>query len=431
MTPGGLRSRRGAAVLVALFVVALSGVIVEARARRASLRSPAPSAAPPASTAPIASSTGPTPSADLPLPACGPGLSRAETDEALALGTSFLLHAQKPEGNFTYAYDWRTRSVARSDNGVRQAGAAWGLALLHRHRPSPATGAAVERALGYFERISRLTPEGRRYVVYPDEEEGSLGAVALVALAHIDYLRAGAKRPELRAQLDEYLAMLRAAEGPDGRFVEGYDHDDGSAIGEPSPYAEGEALLAFVEAARHLGRDDLRAPALLAAERGHLANVVNARRREPDSATTRAYFQWSLMSYAELVESGWPGSDRFADDGLGLADWMMEVHGLGRSSGNEGYALEGLAAAQALARARGDARRARKIECAVVEGLRRLTGWQVGHSLAAPFLRDAPPGDLQARGGVQMKEEGDRLRVDVTQHQMHALLLAREAGLLE
>ena len=67
----------------------------------------------------------------------------------------------------------------------------------------------------------------------------------------------------------------------------------------------------------------------------------------------------------------------------------------------------------------------------VVEGLRRLTGWQVGHPLAAPFLRAAPQSDLRARGGVQMKEEGDRLRVDVTQHQMHALLLARRAGLLE
>ncbi len=434
------RSRRRWEVLVALLVVALIGVVWQARVRRAELRaipgipSPSPSAPP----APTTSDASLLPSASAPaapsakaLPVtCGPGLSRAESDEALALGRSFLLHAQKPEGNFTYLYAWSTRAVLAGDNSVRQAGAAWALALLHRDRPSPETAAAVERALGYFERISRLSPEGQRYLVYPGEEEGSLGAVALVALAHIDYLLAGAARPRLREHLDQYLAMIRAAEGADGRFVEAYDLEDGHPIGEPSPYAEGEALLAFVKAARSLGRDDLRAPALLAAERGHLANIVNARAREADSPITRAYFQWSLMSYAELVESGWPGTARYVDDGLALADWMIDVRGLGRSNGNEGYALEGLAAAHTLATARGDAQRAAKIRCAVASGLARLTRWQVGHSLAAPFVAAASEADLRARGGVQMREDSDRLRVDVTQHQMHALILARRSGLL-
>ncbi|MEO7329589.1 MAG: hypothetical protein ABI193_13500, partial [Minicystis sp.] len=379
MKGGAPPSRQRWELLVALLGVALIGVVLVVRARREQLRaiSNVPvfsTSAPPSQTSSSALSA---PSASAPPLSCGPGLSRAESDESLALGTSFLLHAQKPEGNFTYLYAWRTRAVGAGDNGVRQAGAAWALALLHRDRPTPETAAAVERALGFFERISRLTPEGHRYLIYPGDAEGSLGAVALVALAHIDYLLSGATSPKRRAQLDEFLAMLRAAESADGRFVEAYDHEDGRPIGEPSPYVEGEALLAFVKAARFLGRADLRAPALLAAERGHLANIVNARSHEADSTTIRAYFQWSLMSYQALFESGWPGTERYADDGLALADWMIDVRGLGHTNGNEGYALEGLAAAHALARARGDAPRAQRIRCAVIEGLRRLTRWQV------------------------------------------------------
>jgi hypothetical protein len=61
------------------------------------------------------------------LPSCDFGqsepLNRAILDRSLELGTQFLLNHQKPEGNFTYIYDWVKQTYDSSDNQVRQAGA--------------------------------------------------------------------------------------------------------------------------------------------------------------------------------------------------------------------------------------------------------------------------------------------------------------------
>ena len=66
----------------------------------------------------------------------------------------------------------------------------WGLATIYNDSPNPEVGAAVEKAMDFFAQNSKLTPDGHRYVTYPGDEVGSLGTVALCALAHIDYLRA-------------------------------------------------------------------------------------------------------------------------------------------------------------------------------------------------------------------------------------------------
>ncbi|MFO0759363.1 MAG: hypothetical protein U0359_22915 [Byssovorax sp.] len=415
---------RGRALALVLAAFAIGALLFRAAGRGPGSTPGAPSgAALPGASASAPASAAPATTAS-PI-ACGPGLGRAEIDEALDLGASFLVHAQKPEGNFTYLYEWKSRKVGRGDSSVRQAGALWGLTLLHRARPRPETAAAIDRALAFFEAQSHLTPDGRRYFNYPEEAEGTLGTVALVALAHLEHLASGSTRPHLREHLDQYLAMLLAAQRPDGSFSEAYDLDDGSPYGEPSPYYDGEALLALVEAARALGRDDLRAPALRAAERAHLDHVVNALKKDPLSASTRAFFQWGLLAEHALAGSGWPGTEVYADKALSLADWMLDVQRVDGKANNLGYAFEGLGAAYDLARRRGDTAREQKIRCALGDGLRRITTWQVGHSLAAPFLRAAPPDDLRARGGAQSREDSDRLRIDVTQHQMHALLLLK------
>lgn len=103
---------------------------------------------------------------------CSIRLNRGVIEDSLDLATRFLMAHQRAHGNFNYMYDWVTRTFEDSDNQVRQAGAAWGLALLYHHRPDPEVGAAAERALNFFARHSRVLPGGQRYVIYPDASEG-------------------------------------------------------------------------------------------------------------------------------------------------------------------------------------------------------------------------------------------------------------------
>ncbi len=379
--------------------------------------------------------TQPTPGTALPAPTpadanatlpCKPQLSRALLDRSLALGTGFLLNNQRRAGNFEYQYDWQARRYASEDNQVRQAGAAWGLALIHQDSPSPRVAAALDRALRFFYQHSRLTTDGRRYIVYPGAELGALGTVALVALAHIETLRAAHEpRPALRRALGEYLAFVVSARRKQGLFHATYDHDDGHPYGSPSPYFDGESLLALVKASKFLGRTDLRGLALREAEAGHRLNVVQARTRDADSKTTKGYYQWSSMAYFELATSHWPGSQGYGDRLIELADWMIDTHRTLQRQRNTAYAYEGIVLAYAIARSRGDRAHVQKLGCTIEQGLGRLTSWQVGSPSANAYVAQASSGDPRALGGVQNHAAEPGLRIDVAQHQMHAVLLAR------
>ena len=41
----------------------------------------------------------------------------------------------------------------------------WGLALVYQDQPSLEIQAAVEKAMGFFDRHSEITTDGRRYVI--------------------------------------------------------------------------------------------------------------------------------------------------------------------------------------------------------------------------------------------------------------------------
>ena len=68
---------------------------------------------------------------------CEQRLGRQVIDQAVELGTRFMLAHQRPAGNFTYEYDWRRRAFTKADQQVRQAGALWGLALLYQDQLAP------------------------------------------------------------------------------------------------------------------------------------------------------------------------------------------------------------------------------------------------------------------------------------------------------
>jgi UDP-N-acetylmuramoyl-tripeptide--D-alanyl-D-alanine ligase len=368
---------------------------------------------------------------EAPRARCSRALDRSVLDRSLGLGTGYMLRAQRAEGNFTYAYDWHSGREVGDDSQVRQAGASWGLGLIFASERQPQVGTALTRSLGFFRRHSRGGGNAR-WIAYPGATQGSLGTVALVALAHVERLRAlGASTPAARELLDGYLGTVLAARRPDGLFHGSYRLDDGIPFGAPSPYFDGEALLALVKAARYGGRRDLLQAAILAADRGHQLNVVDARATDPDSPRTKGYYQWASLAYYELAT--WSGvgldSDRYSGWLFDLADWMVDVHRTLERARNTGYAHEGLIPAFALARARGDRARADRLGCVIQRGLERLTSWQVGSPLENSFIR-ARPADPRALGGAQNHASEPLLRIDVAQHQMHAVLLARQHGVV-
>jgi hypothetical protein len=363
---------------------------------------------------------------------CQREMTRAVLDRSLELGTRFMLVHQKAEGNFDYEYDWRARSYSPDDNEVRQAGALWGLALLYRDRPNAELGGAVEKGFSFFERQGVNGVGGARCFGYLGRESLGTGAIALVALAYIEYLSAGggAIEPALRAQhevrLQGYLKQLLAAMNADGLWSGRYDPATCRADGDPSPYSDGEALLALVKAAKYLGRTELLPVILRAADDGYRHNVKEALAAHPDSDTTKGYYQWSSMAFYELATSGWPDTKRFGNHVLELADWQIDVHRTLLRERNTAYAYEGLIPAYDLARRRRDAFRQAKYACVIDLGLGRLTSWQVGGPLATRYTGAVAPDDRAAIGGVQNEKRRPGLRIDVVQHQMHAVLFARE-----
>jgi hypothetical protein len=234
--------------------------------------------------------------------------------------------------------------------------------------------------------------------------------------------------PERRAahelRLTGYLSELGAAVNPQGLWFGGYDPKTCAPSGDASPYSDGEALLALVKAVKYAHYNELQPIALRAADAGYRLNVEQALAAERDSDTTKSYYQWSTMAFYELATSGWPDTARFGDYVLRLADWQIDVHQTLTRQRNTGYAYEGLLPAYDWAHRRGDAARVAKYGCVIDLGLERLISWQVGGPLSTSYTSAVDPADQRAVGGIQNEKDVPTLRIDVTQHQMHAVVYA-------
>lgn len=363
-------------------------------------------------------------------------LTRETLEVSLRLGRQFLVNNQRKEGNFHYEYDFVGQALSQEDNGVRQAGALWGLALLHLDHPGSDTGQALSRGLDFF--LDRTCAGAGRQglaLSYPGGRRCESGMVALVGLAIIDTLRAEAggtasmpppRREQLEAVLDGFLRHLAALQREDGRFAEAWDPEARQASGRASPYADGEILLCMTKAARYLGRESLRplieklAPKL--AEFYTLESWAEA----ADSNLTKGFFQWGCMAFWEYREAGWEGSKVMDDAILALNWWMIHVHEVGTKSRNTAYSVEGLVQGYRVASSLGLIEVRDVLDGTIKDILSRLTTWQVGGPLRDRnvFLVQNPTRDPLAMGGVMNAKNEGTLRIDVTQHQTHALVLA-------
>jgi UDP-N-acetylmuramoyl-tripeptide--D-alanyl-D-alanine ligase len=365
-----------------------------------------------------------------PAAASAPKLTRAILDRSLELGTEFLLNAQKPAGNFVYEVHLLSGEYPEGDAQVRQAGALWSLALIHHDQPSERVRQAVIRGLDFFKQRSKVPRPEQRMILYPGDSSGRTGTVALVVLALVDLLRSDGPlegRDQYQKELGEYLRFLFSLRQPEGQFYQYYDYKSGKGLDGFSPYFDGEALLAGARAAKYAGHSELRDLLLESARRMYEVHVEHALAKHRDSDTTKGFFQWGVMAFHELVTSGWEGGEAFGPYVIRLGSWMIDTHRVLKRPLNTAYAQEGLVSAWEVARRIGDTQAQAKFGAAVDQGLYKLTSWQVGGPLAQEnnFLKHHPDYFPPAAGGVMNSKSDPVLRVDVTQHQMHAVILAR------
>jgi len=352
-------------------------------------------------------------------------------DESLELGTQFLINNQKPEGNFNYEYNWSNKSMSLDDNEVRQAGVLWGVALIYNENPSDTLFNVLKKGFSFFKNYSTESEDGRRWVIYPDDDMGNTGTVALLSLAIIDFLRSSGNidaeyREELENDLDKYLNFLISVRLENFLFHETYYLKNGTGYGNPSPYFDGESLLALTKAAKYLDKDELKPIILETANATYHYIVEPELYYKTDSPITKGFFQWGCMSYFELATSDWEETENYSDILIDLADWMIDVHHTLKRTRNTGYAYEGIIHAYKIALDAGDEDHIEKFTSVIDEGLYKLTSWQVEGPIPNAYLHNHSTNDTLAIGGIMNHKEEPPLRIDVTQHQMHAVILARK-----
>jgi len=352
-------------------------------------------------------------------------------EKALALGRRFYVHAQRPDGGFNYEYNFDTKKQSSDDNQVRQAGALWGLALVHQYAPGDDTRAALEKGFKFFASHARPGPGKSSYVHYPGQRAVSSGAVALVALALTEYLRSDATIPtahreKLRARLDAHLDFLKSMQHACGNFSKEYYPAARVRSTISSPYYDGEVLLALCKAAKYMDRPDLvpvieRAAAFMAPH-----YTLKAWERHRDSDLTKGFYQWGSMAFWEYQDAGWKGAETFADTTLALGWWVIHTHRFAGKRANTSYALEGLCHAYRIAEAREHRAAMSEIRSVVDQVMYRLLKLQVGGPLAreAHLYAGRKTDDPLAVGGFLNVPTKPALRIDVTQHQLHAIMLA-------
>jgi UDP-N-acetylmuramoyl-tripeptide--D-alanyl-D-alanine ligase len=164
---------------------------------------------------------------------------------------------------------------------------------------------------------------------------------------------------------------------------------------------------------------------MLSAAAGRRINIQQARERDPDSDTTKGYYQWSSMAFFEIATSDFPHAEDYASVVIELADWVIDEHKILTRLRNTAYAYEGITHAYELARRRRDAAHTAKFACTIDVGMQRLLSWQVGGPAPNRYTTTSQT-DARTLGGVQNTAFDAPLRIDVTQHQMHATQLALE-----
>ncbi len=362
-----------------------------------------------------------------------PPLTRTTLVASIEAARTYMLNHQKAEGNFIYSYNYVKRLVIPGDSPVRQAGAAWGLTMLCRRRPTLATRTAAVRALDFFFRNSRALSCGTVAPVYPLYDKVKTNTVDILCLAIMDFIHSqqryltGAGRGLYEAWLNKYLDHIEGMELGNGSWSEFYMASSDERAPTSNPFVDGESLLAYCRAARELGRTDLVPKIEESAPKLIRKYLIDAWAELPDSELTKQFSQWGCQAFAEYVEAGWKDSDLVGDAALALAWWLIHEHKVAQLRANMSYCVEGLIAAYRVARKRGDAESMTALRKYIDFMLTKAITYQIGGPLQDwnPYFKGVKP-DAASFGGIVWVPNGHVIRIDNIQHQLHAMLLALE-----
>jgi hypothetical protein len=332
------------------------------------------------------------------------GATPAAAADAADRAAAYIRGVQLESGFFRYEYDFLTGKWSKNDNIVRQAGAAFGLAIYHRQRPHEPTRQAVERALIALAGAS-ISYGGGLLV----SEDGSLrkaktGATALALAAAV---LAGIEG----APIDQWRDGLLALQRKDGRFQR-------SPVDQrPIGYYDGEAWLALALLAARDGEAAF-AEALALADKGMTEGYGL-----PADVT---FYHWGQLAAA--ARYGRTADPRYIDFAATQTEsFLDETRPKVSDNSNSCYSLEGMAAAFALVGA--DPR---------LQALRERIGQRIRQEVAHNLSIQVQPGQggLAVRAGTVLNTAelpefagaflNGRLRlqtrIDATQHCLAALL---------
>lgn len=377
-----------------------------------------------------------------------PVITAEALDDAIEAAGMYIMNQQKEEGNFRYAFDFVSGMEDDKDNQVRQAGVLWSVCNLNRERFTEARRRSALLGLDFFMRNQRGLPDTKQVVVtYQATPVIKTGTVALFCLSLVDfltgqerYITAEQKKPYLTA-LENNLRFLQFQELSSGSWREEYElngprlPDEFAPI---SPYFDGEALLAYISASKYYHTHPELTPPIPLDERilSALPKLIQKYTVEcfvpgGDTTFTKGFYQWGCMSCA-LASSIYTDEEtrKLCLEGcLSLTWWQIFGNRLDTKNGNTGYAIEGLVSAYVLAKRAGMEAESKEIREAIDKTLSRLMTWQVGGPFESynPFLKTWK-GKLPDRvfGGVTSNADSGYIRIDIVQHQLHAMLLARK-----
>lgn len=363
-------------------------------------------------------------------------------DTSIRMGCDNMVTNMKPEGNFNYQYDFVSKQLDDDDMAVRQAGALWGLSLCFQHQPrNHMYQVAVEKGIDFY--ASHMAEDSDdngssfRYIDYPGSHDSESGANALFGLALIEYLRtvrsgtldADDERVQ-RAEdlLKDVIGFLKFMQMDDKHFSHGYRIKQKRKRAYSSSYYDGETMLCLIKAAKYIDgySDDLVPIIEEAAPIMAKQYTVDAWRDEHDSDETKGFYQWSSMLFTEYYEARYKDYEVYGDYVIVLGHWIIHTHDILDRPKNTGYAHEGIISAYTIAKARSHQQAVADFAFTIDRGLYKLTQWQVAGPLAHEneYLGRHPTDEKIAIGAIMNGRTDPTLRIDTTQHQMHALIMA-------
>lgn len=354
---------------------------------------------------------------------------------SVRLGAQHLCAQQKSDGLFRYEMDVVTGRENPDDNMIRQVGAFWATSLLLTSRQARLDDATMAKVARTFDRMqtwiaARTKPlPGRPGATWVDlGGEVQTGAAALIALGYLERVAAGETRyaPALRG----HLAYLAAARGPAGTFSDSWSPRRRRFGTRSNPYADGEALLALAKNRAVLG--DHTYDALLEEAAPALRDRWYGSKETDDR---KGFYQWGSMAFFWIARARPEAARPWQDVILKYADWMVLEHKTLSRTRNTSYAVEGLATAFAVARERGDRTRQKSLRYTILKTHARAISAQVGHPLSRgnAFVQAIPRARREServRGGFLNGHAEPSLRIDVTQHAIHSILLTLEHDVL-